>query len=108
MSEMKWTRGPWIPQAVTKDGDERGSAFIVADNLGGLVGAAHAWPTEIDEENFARVEANAKLIAAAPELYDALEELLSEWFDPEDTGTQDNPFVAKARRALAKARGEKT
>lgn len=52
------------------------------------------------------VRANARLIAAVCGLYEALDDLLSEWFDADDTGTQDDPFVARARRALAEARGE--
>ena len=50
-------------------------------------------------------EANAKLIAAAPDLYKALEDFLVEWFE-DDESTKDDPFADAARKALAKARGE--
>ena len=44
-------------------------------------------------------EANARLIAAAPELLEALEELLAEtWIN--------GAFADKARAAIAKAKGE--
>lgn len=68
MTEQKWTSGPWKVQSVETEGDLIGSVFIVGDNLGGLVGAAHAWPTEIDSGDFSRVEANARILAAAPSM----------------------------------------
>lgn len=44
--------------------------------------------------------ANARLIAAAPELLEALESLLPIW-----SSGIDEPWVKKARQAIAKARG---
>lgn len=51
-------------------------------------------------------EANAKLIAAAPELYEALDELCK--LDECDVYTAESwaQSFEKARKALAKARGE--
>lgn len=112
MSETKWTPGPWrchishphlgINGKPSNDGIPYEYCITGSNENGGsvlpILGRTHNWP-----ENF---KANANLIAAAPELFAALEELLSEWFDEEGTGTQDDPFVAKARAALAKARGE--
>lgn len=43
---------------------------------------------------------NANLIAAAPELLEALESLLPMW-----SSGIDEPWVKKARQAIAKARG---
>lgn len=57
------TPGPWFAEDVSLQPDDVGSAYIVAANLGGLVGAAHSWPTEIDDNDFERVEANAAHIA---------------------------------------------
>lgn len=50
-----------------------------------------------------QVEANARLIAAAPELLDALEECLSCEF-----AVTDKQAIAKARVAIAKATGSAT
>lgn len=43
---------------------EHGSVFIIASNLGGLVAAAHSWPTEIETGDTTRVEANAARLVA--------------------------------------------
>jgi hypothetical protein len=61
------TPGPWGCQAAVTEGDDLGVA-IVGANLGGLVGAALPWPTEIDSGDYSRVIANASLFAAAPDL----------------------------------------
>lgn len=54
------TPGPWSFQYT----DESGECFIISENLGGLVGAALPWPTEIDDRDFRRVISNARYIAA--------------------------------------------
>lgn len=53
----------WESQGTDRDGPEYGT-FIIGQNLGGLVGAALPWPTEIEDQDFTRVEANADLIVA--------------------------------------------
>jgi hypothetical protein len=57
----KATGPSWYVQPTQKIGEDLGCA-IVADDLGGLVGATLPWPTEIDNEDYGRVEANAALI----------------------------------------------
>jgi len=61
-----YTAGPWLCQSPEDDG----SITIIGDNLGGLVGAAHCWPTEVDTGGSDRVRANARLIAAGPTMAD--------------------------------------
>lgn len=68
--EKAATPGPWERQPMSEE--EPGSSFIVGSNLQGLVGGAHAWPTELDSGDFSRVEANADLIAAARNALPAL------------------------------------
>ena len=58
---MTHTPEPWAVQPIVEDGAQ----FIIGCNLGGLVGAALSWPTEIDSGDFSRVEANARRIVAA-------------------------------------------
>jgi hypothetical protein len=72
MTRERHTPGPWETQAIDEDGEMRGCVTVIGSNLGGLVGAAMPWPTELDSGDFSRVEANAALIAAAPDLYEAL------------------------------------
>lgn len=92
MTERKWTPGPWVER-------EKG---------------VHPHPYvcgEYKEYEFGldrpvvcylvgcRTEANAHLIAAAPDLYEALEEIIK-------VHGEAGPVSAKAIAALAKARGE--
>ena len=95
MSE-KFTPGPW--------GYEYLEAFhwiFWADNDGDPFVVGYLDDTGRPAED----EANAALIAAAPDMYEALEELqrvyVSGNFD-----TEFQPALNKARAALAKARGE--
>ncbi|MDR3502908.1 MAG: hypothetical protein P4L79_10020 [Legionella sp.] len=101
------TPGPWEVQPIEEDGFEKGSAFIIAANLGGLVGAAHAWPTEIDSGDWSRVKANATLIAAArtaiPALLDEREELLKELDEAREDAQLYAGAIAHRNRELTKA-----
>jgi hypothetical protein len=97
MSEPKFTKGPWEVD-LSSPLDPK-----VATSLGGWIATELDWPLSP-----VAADANAHLIAAAPELYAALERLVdrldshfggpsrsSDWEEQED-----------ARKALAKARGE--
>lgn len=59
------------------------------------------WPTEPDE-----LEANARLIAAAPELLEALKEVLPYLTDGEDAGDEATQLAPIVRAAIKKAEGE--
>ena len=52
-------------------------------------------------------EANANLFAAAPDMYEALDNLLEAW-DEWGVSLFPDPFADMARAALAKARGEES
>ena len=102
-TEQKWTPGPWLRDTAS------GLSCDVRASSGRKV--ALCWglsTTRAAMENRpgyrAECNANAHLIAAAPELYDALEALLdSPYADPH--GEKER---MAARAALAKARGEKS
>lgn len=105
MSETKWTPGNW---SVTewRDEDEDMAGFKVAVD-GYLV------PTCTYDGEYEEAKANVTLWSAAPDLYEALEEVLRHAsFPPQEMQADpDEPFpahsaVIKARAALAKARGE--
>lgn len=59
----RMTPGEWECQPTETELPDVG-VCIVADNLGGLVGAALPWPTEIHSRDYSRVEANATGIVA--------------------------------------------
>jgi hypothetical protein len=109
MSEMKWTPGPW-----RVDPDLflfRGYTQITGANHYGLAQVVTRMEDEDESDEYtATLEANARLIASSPDLYDALQAAF-EYLDaiPETTAGGDDEAVRiarQARAALAKARGE--
>lgn len=92
MSETKWTPGKWV--AVPDP-----NAFAIDDYCVGVEGG-----DKIDEIATCG-ERNARLIAASPELYEALANVVAE-YDEEDNGRSLRWAVDSARDVLAKARGE--
>ena len=102
MSDTQYTPGPWV---VADDGD--GLIYVLTEDEG-LVADAHD-PSFIDDEV---AKANARLIAAAPELVEALEKMTAHYValvECGDCGFWDankEPEVIAARAALSKARGE--
>lgn len=98
MSNQGFTPGPWV---IEKAAD----AYCIA-SVGNLVIMPSSGKVKHDN-----TEADAQLIAAAPDLLEALEDLaddISERFDMDDRST--NPGMKRAmeaaRAAIAKARGE--
>ena len=97
-----WTPGPWevspaLPTRVQRTGGSAIRGHIVTVTRKGS-----------DEDN-ARAEADARLIAAAPDLYQALHGLLRSVMAPEPPPghvRDDSAQIEAARRALARARGE--
>lgn len=111
MADTKFTPGPW---AVRYDYVVQAPSF----DDGRLVPVAQPYGVNSDGTD---LFANARLIAAAPELYEALDQLLTDMLiaqgnmrdaakhDPRWEGCAEaiQPRVDAARAALAKARGEK-
>ena len=94
MSETKFTPGPWLFSSY-----KSGNSVIVIDGK----------EFDVATVNYPNRDANAHLIAAAPELYEALEGLLAditEYQEINNLGGQNNHWQVKAKAALAKARGE--
>lgn len=110
MSE-KHTPGPWTLEAPWR---------VVANGIN----IASTWTRRVDEERLdgeswldmrtrvqptleavkAEAEANARLIASAPDLLEALEDLLNDCINF-DGGKLTDAFLVKAARAIAKAKG---
>jgi hypothetical protein len=102
-SEWDWTPGPW------HTGDGKAESIIYSP-AGYAVGDAR---THHGRSSTGEQEANARLIAAAPELFEALEDaefllrMLAE--RPEDLGAMRDSLKRcgdDARAALAKAKGD--
>jgi len=101
----KHTAGPWKFTYT----DESGECFIIAKNLGGMVGAALPWPTEIDARDFRRVIANARLIAVSPELLSIVKRFIalpSRAWHPERHAAEEAELMQEAREVVAKAEAE--
>ena len=103
MNETKFAKGPWT--AKNTGGIPRiGNPPLIVDDKGGLIATLAGG--EIRE-----VSANTHLIAAAPKMYEALEDIASlEAPFKRDPLEFANSVIAKHERvalaALAKARGE--
>lgn len=117
MSKIAWTPGPWYPPHLCDDTTTCNCRSIIDGGYAGGIASVHvhngiALVSEggNDAPPLNEAKANGRLIAAAPELYEALAALLG-GDDKLQVGIGGNPiyveaFLAKARAALAKARGE--
>jgi len=94
MNETKFTPGPWRWNKDKSVLFSRLNAAVVDSKEDEHVGAV------VVVNN-----ANANLIAAAPELYNALELLVNGFYEV-DSLEQWEMWIDQARAALAKARGE--
>lgn len=98
----KHTPGPWVWYRKLS-GSENSRGFGIAQE-GKRFAIVDVYP--LDEDGVAG-EANARLMAAAPELLEALEEVVAEATAYEARhGEMRRPWVRKARAAIAKAKGE--
>lgn len=89
---VAFTAGPWV---VSENG-------IYGDN-GWQVAVT---PDQLEQHFTPEGTANGFLIAAAPELYEALEQLLAITDDPANEADEEESVFPFARRVLAKARGK--
>lgn len=95
MTERKWTEGPWVALPYDDIGDE-----VAIHKFDGEYVASVDCDGCFDVLSGPVITANAHLIAAAPDLYEALEGIITAM-----EGIGHGPFEAE-RAALAKARGE--
>jgi hypothetical protein len=101
MSEPKFTKGPW--KAINMSWEYS----VIIDEDAARIAQVFI-RDEVDEETQDKFEeikdANANLISAAPDMYEALEEVC---YDCDDTGTVDDECKSCCiYKALRKARGE--
>lgn len=103
MTNAKHTPGPWgIDRYVVKSGDDEGAEMLSIKNVCRISQQPNGHKQDETDE------ANARLIAAAPELLEALERAADELHRAQNSnGSQwliDEE--AKARAAIAKATGK--
>lgn len=103
--ELKHTPGPWF----TEDDDwtKGGDALITCESREGMISVAKVEgggsESGYDSEFARQQSANAKLIAAAPELMEALQELV--FLYEHDEGCRELTEYKRAKAAIAKATG---
>lgn len=104
MNEKKWTPAPWA--VIRVDGSSVLMGFGI-DNINDAFNKPGPWRSEWME----MPEADAHLISAAPDLHEALSQMLAEKINYMTINDLGNPFtqttVKLALDALAKARGER-
>ena len=92
--ETKHTPGPWMFDATLKGDGSFGGSYIVSNN------AKRTWPlAEVYRED------NARLIAAAPDLLEALKALVADLKPYMGQGRMDDK-IRNAIAAIAKSTGE--
>lgn len=117
MADVKHTPGPWVyrPDRYDDWGIVRASVTEQGQFTGGIICQAYD-PQARDSITLARHreagtdpwEANARLIAAAPTLLEALEGIVSGLADQDEEGLIEHaPEMEAARKAIALAKGEK-
>ena len=99
MNITKWTPGPWFVCPEPPPNDQ----WVAGETIGSTPeGTRVADPAIFSNDE--RRKADARLIAAAPELYIALAAVLG-WLDDNPTGLELLTAANHARHILAKARG---
>ena len=96
------TPGPW-------KADIRVAQATVADSHGNAVADIARHEFSVTEQSYSdrRIEANARLISAAPDLLSALREMMAVFQDHEQYDEESAEVVSIARAAIAKAGGAK-
>ena len=104
MSDTMFTPGPWVAGVSAVIGAARFSV-VPEFNNGRVVSICGDCGAEDEEESIA----NANLIAAAPDMYEALEMAILEYGKPGgpwNVPSKPGSWIDKAKTALKKARGE--
>lgn len=109
MSESKHTPGPWIFEPTEVGGGPWPHYGLINGRDGGPVPIHIVLDPKLDVEDDYEAQANARLVAAAPELLEALQAIIQREndFNRWGQGTLIGDSVAdNARRAIAKATGQ--
>lgn len=108
MSDVKWTKGPWIAfGSIPEEGVD--CFWIKAQPHPAMRGFTKDIGTVDGYQDDPERSANAHLIASAPELYEALKAIVNKTSRGLDLGMKVSDLwdeIIDAEAALAKARGE--
>lgn len=105
---MSHTPGPW---RVVTDPEDKDILLFAVENAHGII-LCDCYPCDAKHNpvNFmpSEMEANTNLIAAAPELLEVLESILSDVYFEDDKGCYavDSDKLIKAQAVIAKAKGD--
>lgn len=110
MSEGKWTKGPW--RWDWRPGDDSAPGSVYAEPFEGHAYAVAMMPRYQTKQQW---EADAQLIAAAPEMYDAIDPEMLEAIAREIDGFEHSAraeslrvIARRQRAAIKKAKRETT
>lgn len=106
MNNQKHTPGPWVyPRLGTQvlTGDSWSTICVLHSGHGDKF-QDHRFAEWKDGRGAEEAGANARLIAAAPELLDALKGMLKLWRDI--GGDESNYFLSQTKAAISKAEGD--
>ena len=99
----KHTKGPW------KIDGKTGLCITDVDDFSRFIGAASIMGSN-NNCSYEEAKANARLMAAAPEMLQALEIIYEHWNNEDNAyyGMDDElfPIMKKVKQAIAKAKGE--
>lgn len=101
MAKEKFTPGPWYLD--TEDLENQTIAAVKTPKDGGDIICEMPAAYEFSMK---RWPANARLIAAAPEMYEVLEMVYREFYDTDNNTWFEINVLKQVQQTLAKARGE--
>ena len=100
---MKHTPGPW---SVSVE-DSAGRLFVIAHDKGVVARVTRRVTVRRKNPDLSERDSNARLIAAAPEILEALEDAMA-WFTKlEDWSGVGDPDIEKYQAAIEKAEGKR-
>lgn len=106
MSESnKFTPGPWSVPHFASDGTSCNCSYIFSDSQSGFGSIAEV-RFGGEDESYEIAKSNARLIADAPDLLEALEQMIDEYGTAGDGWPRNNKVLRDARAAILKARGQ--
>ncbi len=106
----KHTMGPWVVGTKTEYGTY--NANMIFDSQDGAVAMVYGLPSntmleKMDEERYSESKARARLIAAAPDLLEVLQNMLAQYNTVHGIGDMEmQSAIDFARKTIAKATGE--
>ena len=118
MSDTNFTPGKWIVKDKRSEGGKVNNIVVMKgatrkNNYGAIPYVAiGGFPNHDQDDGIVEIEADAHLIAAAPDMYKALEDLLERYVGLVECGdcgnwdAEQEEEVIASRKALAKACGE--